>query len=343
MQTEYKFASSTITLYRQYQTDFTIDWGDGSSEFIDESSALNGHLFLTHEYDQFRNYNIHINGGSSVTYLYMLDDYKNIIRTKAINANDYLSVKHTFAHKGIYTVQIDGICDNLYGYNENVYEGNKRSPSLIKCLWGVQIPKGKQSPLKYAHGSFFGCENLTYLGYGVFDNLRECKQLYHTFDGAVIKNLYPYLLKNATNLQSLSYAFENCQMTTIDKDLFKNCTKVTDCSHIFHRCNRLKQIPNGLFDSMQNLTNVDIAFQSCSQLEIVPENLFDKNPNITSAIKTFSGGAGSGGDSAYPREMKIKTKLPPLWNRPNEISHEKYAFGCVKSANYLQAVSKGWT
>jgi hypothetical protein len=100
------------------------------------------------------------------------------------NSDGYLPVRHTYAKSGVHVMTIIGECDNLYQNGDTGYKD--RIICLKECLWGVIVPKNRTSPLKYAHASFFGCESLVYFGKKIFENLKDCKKLFHTFDGAAI-------------------------------------------------------------------------------------------------------------------------------------------------------------
>lgn len=191
-----------------------------------------------------------------------LEHYNNSMA----NSNNRLPVRHNFAKTGTYKVTLTGTCDNLFGYDGNVNAGAKQSAALVHSLWGVQVPKDSTSPLKYAYGSFFGCENLKFIGFGVFHNITDCKEVPHLYDGAVLSRIEPWMLYGGHKLESIAYTFENCQMFTIDPDVFKNCVNVTNAEHCFHRCNSLIEIPTGLFDSMTKLTNVSVCFKSCTNI-----------------------------------------------------------------------------
>jgi hypothetical protein len=100
------------------------------------------------------------------------------------NSDGYLPVRHTYAKSGVHVMTIIGECDNLYQNGDTGYKD--RIICLKECLWGVIVPKNRTSPLKYAYASFFGCESLVYFGKKIFENLKDCKKLFHTFDGAAI-------------------------------------------------------------------------------------------------------------------------------------------------------------
>ena len=302
------------TEYVTADYDFLIDWGDGTAvEHYDNSMATT----VFREYDGSGYYN----------------DRK------------YIPVRHTYSKKGSYKVTITGTCDNLHGYHTGhsnaTSRGAKMSKALVKSLWGIQVPADSTSPLKYGYGSFFGCENLKFVGYGVFHNITECREVPHLYDGAVISRIEPWMLHGGEKLQSVSYTFENCQMYEIDPDIFKNCPNIEDASHLFHRCNVLKEIPDSLFENNTKITNLSCAFKSCSNVTYVPSDLFDNCPDIIDASECFSGGRADS-DGAYPTIMKINSALPPLWNREGSISHSYYAHGCSNATNYKDALLNGW-
>ena len=230
------------------------------------------------------------------------------------SARKYITVKHTYKQKGVYKVTIIGDCDNLYGYDGDVNKGAKLSSTLVNSLWSVNVPKDSTSPLKYAYGSFFGCKNLRHVGYGVFHNIRDCKEVPHLYDGAILTKIEQWMLYGGYNIESISYTFENCQMVEIDPDIFINCTKVTDASHCFHRCDSLSEIPERLFDYMPKLKNVESCFKSCTRLKTVPSTLFDNCKELSDVTKCFCGG-NIGGDESYNPTMAITTELPSLWSK----------------------------
>lgn len=146
------------------------------------------------------NFSIDWGDGSAIDYY---DDKTGIV-------NNYLPVSHTYKKKGVYVASLTGTCENLYqtggtGYKDYIV-------NLKECLWGVVVPRNSESPLKYAHASFFGCESLRYLGKHVFDNLTECKTIAHLFDGASITKFPKNIFANLTKLENASYALEATQI-----------------------------------------------------------------------------------------------------------------------------------
>lgn len=254
-----------------------------------------------------------------------------------------MPVKHSYKNDGPITITLTGVCDNLYGWNPATtpHGGAKKSKALVHCLYSVKVPKDSESPLKYGYGSFFGCQNLRYLGYGVFHNITECKEVPHLYDGAILKKIEPWMLYGGVNLESVEYTFENCQMETVDKDLFKHCPNITNIDHCFHRCNKLKSIPEGLFDHNPKIQTMVQAFKSCTDLEIVPPTLFDNCLEITNCKECFCGGSYKG-DESYAAIMKIKTALPPLWERTNIRIYEAYGRGCTSATNYNEMPNDIW-
>lgn len=262
--------------------------------------------------------------------------------TKQQAVNSYIPVSHRYEKKGVHVITLTGTCDNLY-LEWNTSDSYKNGPmgSIKTCLWGIRVPKNCQSPLKYAYRSFFGCENLHYLGKNVFANATDCKTISHLFDGASIEYFYEYSLYGMTKLVEADYGFEACKMKGIHPNLFKWSPKLKTLFHAFHRCDKLLSIPQGLLDNNPELTNVSWCFKACTSITTVPSTLFDKNLNINNCSYCFAGGRIDNGDISYNAEMAI-TYLPPLWERQKSMTKNKYATGCVNASNYMQAVINGW-
>ena len=251
--------------------------------------------------------------------------------------NHVSKCKHYFKKEGIYRVTLLGEVDALYGYNGNTYEGNKRSKSLINTLRGLIVPKNCYSPLKYAPGTFFGCEKLEYLGNNVFDNLTTCTSVAHLFDGAKITQLPDGLLDKCVNLEDASYIFEACDIIYVPRNIFHNCPKLTNVEHAFHRSNKLKRVPDDLFANNPLITNASECFRACKSLEDISGEIFDNCPLLDDVSYTFANNAF--GD--YPNKQYIK-KIPPLWERENPPSkHVGYAAGCQNASNWNE-VPDGW-
>lgn len=280
----------------------------------------------------------------TATYDFSIDwgDGSNIDYYKNSDAvNNYIPVEHTFKKKGVYTVTLQGDCDNLYQTGSTNYKD--RIVNLKECLWGIQVPKNCKSPLKYAYSSFFGCERLAYLGKGVFDNCTNCKTIQHLFDGAAIEFFHEYTLVGMENLVDAQYCFEACKMKGIHGNIFKCVPNVTNFAHAFHRCDRLEKIPDNLFYYNTLATNFKLCFRSCTSITSVPSNLFDNCPNISDVEECFAGGRINNSDLAYNKYMSIASDLPALWDTHPRITHANYATGCIHATNYKDAVKAGWT
>ena len=253
----------------------------------------------------------------------------------------YLPVRHTYDKKGVYVASLTGTCDNLYQTGGVDYKNN--IVSLKDCLWGIVVPKNSESPLKYAHASFFGCESLRYLGKHIFDNLTECKMIAHLFDGSSITRFPKNMFAKLSNLENVEYALEATQIEQLPPDLFSCCTEITNAAHVCHRCNKLLQIPQEFFKNNTKIANLNMAFKSCTSLVKVPKNLFDNCPDIQNCSWCFSGGRTSN-DFGYNKYMVINTELPPLWDSSkwSKITqHTGYARGCTSAQNYKTAINAG--
>ena len=238
--------------------------------------------------------------------------------------NHVSKCKHSYKKEGIYRVTLFGEVDALCGYNGNVYGGNKRSKSLIHSLKGLIVPKNSYSPLKYAPGTFFGCEKLEYLGNNVFDNMTTCRSVAHLFDGAKITQLPDGLLDKCIALEDVSYIFEGCDIIYVPHNIFHNCPNIKNVAHAFHRSDKLKRVPDNLFENNPLITDASECFRACKSLEEISGSIFDNCPNLDNVSYTFANNVM--GD--YPNRQYIKY-IPPLWERENPpSSHIGYAAGC---------------
>ena len=245
---------------------------------------------------------------------------------------------HKYAKTGVYFITFYGDIDALKGHSGMDWDsggGNKRSRVLIETLKAVLVPKNYTSPLKYAPGSFFGCYNLEYISPNIFENLTNCKTLYHLFDGCKIKHLPNGLLKNCINLKDARFIFEACDIIEIPEDLFENCTELLSVRCAFHRSNKISRVPGNLFKNNHKITDIRKCFQACRSLVDFPEEIFDPCPDIIYASETFSKENMPG----YAPQQYI-TSIPPLWERKNEDGSYKvreyyaYAKACLDLPNY---------
>ena len=222
-------------------------------------------------------------------------------------------MKHTYDRVDTYRVTIYGTCDNLYGYYPDYKNQTK---ALRTTLFGILVPKNSTSPLKYAWGSFFGCENLRYFGKGVLDNLAEdAYTLEHLFDGAPLNYIYPNIFYGCKNVKYMGWLFEATMIKFIYANTFRWTPNVIDMQHIFHRCICLEEIPEGFFDYTTKCKSFHTAFKSCSSLKKVPANLFDKCTDLLDVSRCFCGGKVAG-DTLYDKNMYITT-IPHIWKHPN--------------------------
>lgn len=250
-----------------------------------------------------------------------------------------IDVKHSYAKRGIYRVTIQGTCDNLFLHYAKPGVTTKvgRILNLTKTLYGVLIPKGRVSPLKYAYGSFFGCEKLSYVGKGVFDNLSDCKTLAHLFDGAGIQYVYPNIFAGCPNVQDFSYTFQACPFKWLYSNIFRWTVKAETFDHTFHRCVVIDSIPDKLFHNIPLANSFEMCFKSCSSMTNVPKDLFDNCYYIKNLKQCFSGGGSGQGDNSYSPIMKIN-HIPQVWKKTNlrGANFQDYAHGCIHAQNYNQ-------
>ena len=261
-----------------------------------------------------------------------MEHYNN--KSKKCSDNGWqqcIQVVHTYERSDKYRITIYGTCDALHGYYTAKPE---KTRGIRECLYGIVVPKNRTSPIKYAYGSFFGCQNLKYFGKGVLDNLAEdAYTLEHLFDGASLEYVYPNIFYGCKNVKHMGWVLEACMMKFLHSNIFRWTPNVRDMQHAFHRCILLKTVPNGLFDYVPMCKSFHTTFKTCTSLESAPIDLFDKCYGITDVSRCFAGGRFFG-DWSYDENMYIK-QLPHIWNHVNieNINVTDYARGC-KLAGY---------
>lgn len=280
--------------------DFDIDWGDGSKIQQFNKNGTDG--------------KIRLNGESS-------------------------SVCHYYKKPGRYVISLRGICDCLYGWAnggdnlKNIPDSNTHI-SPVECLTSVMVPKGYTSPLLFARGSFFGCSLFDYISPDLFENLKNCREMLHVFDGCALEYVFENFFKDMPLLEKADYIFELCKFKYLPPKLFHNVPNLHSLVHSFHQCRNLVEIPEGFFDKIPNLRNIDCCFLACDKVTKVPSNLFHYNTKLENVTSCFSKE-----DRVGAPNMFIDT-IPVLWNTskyPNITNYSNYCTGCTIADNYSSA------
>jgi len=191
---------------------------------------------------------------------------------------------HTYDSDGVYNVEISGECP---GWSFN-FTGDKLKITNI-ISWGSETDFGGFS---YLIGGFYGCANLKTLGTGkiISNSTHELTNLSLTFFGCEsITSITSGLFDNLIDVEYISNTFRSCiSLQSIPSGLFDKCTKVIDMAWLFYDCQVLTTVPSGLFD--KNILNRDFinAFNNCMSLETVPNGLFRLNTVCTDFNSTFN-------------------------------------------------------
>jgi hypothetical protein len=90
------------------------------------------------------------------------------------------------------------------------------------------------------------------------------------------------------NANTLFGLFSNCtSLTSLPTDLFRYNTSVTSFENVFNSCTGLTSLPEDLFRYNTSVTSFASTFQSCNGLTTVPADLFRYNTSVTSFSQTF--------------------------------------------------------
>jgi len=259
---------------------FTVYWGDGSSDEITSSS----------DPDRIHTY------ATAGTYIISM---RGICTHFAFNnAGDKLKLKKLlgFIDMGFTILNFRG-CSNLTRVHSSmrVLRSLTTALSMFRvCTSLVSIPAGifdGAANITSFEESFRNCESLTAIPTGLFDNNTAVTTFKSAFVACGELTSIPIdLFRYNTVVTSFDATFYGCiGLTSIPTDLFANNTLVTTFENVFFECTSLTAIPTGLFDNNTAVTRLYGVFRDCSSLTSIPTGLFDNNTAVTTFNGTFMG------------------------------------------------------
>ena len=193
------------------------------------------------------------------------------------------NVSHTYEKKGMYTLTITGIFENIY---TEYWQNNNMLKALVKVIqWG-------KTELK--HVQLAGCENLIELAEPSKNSFINIKSFFYSFRGDTsLKEIPQNLFANCPDVTSFGFAFSECSsLTSIPKNLFANCPNVDSFNFTFSKCSSLTSVPEDLFANCPNVTRFDYAFVDCINLKGKSIQLWNEEYRQAKGITRNSGGEG---------------------------------------------------
>ncbi len=303
---------ATLHLNSDLNYDFTVDWGDGTTEQID-NDVVAASTQLTHKYDTPGEYIVKIYGVFGGLLTGWEDDkakymevtqwgdpvWESLYYTFSgcenlkITATDVPNWQNVISAMGCFQdcTSLETIPDGLF---DNCTEVTNFKYCFDYCDSLETIPTGlfdNCTKVTNFYGCFYGCTSLTSLPTSLFDNCTEVTDFGWCFNGCTsLTSLPTGLFDNNTEVTNFGYCFINCtSLETLPTGLFDNCIEVTDFSYCFRNCTSLTSLPTGLFDNCTEVTDFRYCFYTCTSLETLPTGLFDNNTKVTNFGYCFGG------------------------------------------------------
>lgn len=263
---------STFTLPVEDSTtiDFTVDWGDGSTDTITSTTQAE----LTHTYASDGIYNLSMNGTFTSWYcngyddglkITSVDSWGNVGLTSMLNAFRECTNLATIAKP---ITGMSGVSNFKRAFNE--------------CSSLTTLPDGffDECPSITILDSTFSNSGLTSLPDSLLINCSGLVNMSAAFYGTSITEIPDKFLEHNPDVQDISSCFSRTPITSIPDDLLKYSSELTTAAELFAYTD-ITSVPSDLFEQNVNLTTVSYCFRATDITEL-PSSLFSNNVNITS-------------------------------------------------------------
>ena len=246
---------------------YTVDWGDGSGEFIyrHTNTYAQNKQAIWHTYAKPGVYNVTING----VYKRMYSNTTSF--SNWVENGD--TVKDTDG-----TVLLNGLNYNMrYGLTSVIAWGNTLLTNMANAFCYCQ--NLTDIPMYDTTNSFIDVTNLSYAFY-------QCSKLSSLpFNANTNKGLF----SGCDKVTTFSNCFAYCTgiKSSIPVKLMDGCTNVTSVANMFGYAGFIGDIPVGLLEGMTALTNASEMFANCKLNGELSSDLFKDCPNITTIYRLF--------------------------------------------------------
>jgi len=260
----------TLPLVNGGTFNFTVDWGDGSSDTI---TAWDDPL-ATHTY------------GVAGEYVVVMIGALTVFQVNAGAFATYPKRVIQWGQTGLTSINLNG-CINLFEVPEDTANSFTSVTTLqffLKgCISLTSVPAGifQNCSLVITASEVFRESGILTVPSGIFDGLTAVVSMTSIFYGTPISSLPTGLLANQTQVTSLAFAFYNCpNLISVPEDIFSTVTLLESISSIFELCTGLVSVSDKLFIGNPNITTANAVFRDCSSLESLPGLLFSYSPLI---------------------------------------------------------------
>lgn len=267
-----------------YTQNFTVYWGDGSSDVITNYDNEN----KTHTYSLDGIYDVTIDGTCEYFGVNAVADGKKIIKVnswgdahfKILNFSGCTNLTELPSEVGKltevtdFTYFVDG-CTSLISIPSGIFDNNTIvvafSAAFRACSSLVSIPVDL---FRYnTSASFFP------------ECFKECSSLV-----SIPADLFRYSPVDAYLSEYYAFlgCFESCSsLEEIPEDLFRYQPQLKWMLQVFKSCTSLTELPDGLFQYNAAIINLYQCFVGCSGLTTLPEDLLRYCVNLAECELTF--------------------------------------------------------
>lgn len=218
-----------------------------------------------------------------------------------VTSYDSPNAVHVYISRGTFQISILGKCEALSNGNfawkhkltKVVQWGKvdfKDFTSIFDGCEGLQSIPGHIPDVVQYFAAFAGCKSLKTIPADLFNSCTKAETLSTIFSGCVsLRTIPQHLFDSCNTVTDFSYAFYDCNMSSVPNDLFANCEMGTYFTGTFMQCTSLQSVPNGLFDVCFYALDFSYAFADCKNLVAIADKLFKYCVLVQDFSFTFSG------------------------------------------------------
>jgi len=254
----------SMLLLNGYEFDAIIDWGDGSSEYINQIGSNNS---IGHTYIIFGIKRVSIRGKWEALKFGYNDNkirkvisfgYPNVSKLKYINFTESALNELPPNNPNSSFKYIDDASES-FGYYDKGFASTKITSIPADLFKGCTL-------LTDIKQCFQDCSELISVDSTAFKGLSNITNMFAIFSSSGILTIPQDLFKYYNNLENVDSMFNNCRnLTTISSTLFSNNTNINNFHQIFRFCDNLNgDVPefwNSIF--WPNVSNHEECFTEC--------------------------------------------------------------------------------
>lgn len=253
---------------------FTVNWGDGTSSFINSYDNAN----KTHTYSNVGEYVVSIKGICQGWNFQSVNTSRLLI-TKVLDFGEVEFKSLSFYY-----------CNNL-----NEISGQINGPTITNFSW------------------CFSNNQLTSIPKNLFDFCTQVTDFSGCFYYNQLVSIPQNLFDSCTQVTNFSICFYYNQLTSIPEGLFDACTRVTDFSSCFSD-NQLVSIPAGFFDNNISVTNFSYCFTDNIHLKLNKYIFYSEGQQSTRFLNKSVNFQSCFQRNSYISPDAENGEAPDLWN-----------------------------